>query len=118
MPTMKLNSTKRNFVRLMLVTGSTLATIVGAQSLAALDTSPSSTSRAAAQTDSNIQAQAPNSLQSLFGLPDNSGVTLEQVSPGVYMLVPSNQAPSSSSSSSISGQTTTSRPRIHSRSSR
>lgn len=43
MPPTKLTSTKRFAVRLSLVTGSTVATIIGAQSLAALDQRPAST---------------------------------------------------------------------------
>jgi len=46
----KLNTSKRNAVRLALVTGSTLAAIIGAQNLAALGAAP-----AAAIADSSAQ---------------------------------------------------------------
>jgi hypothetical protein len=60
----KLNSTKRFAVRLSLVTGSTLAAIIGAQSLAALDrtTAPSQNVAQAQQQLFDPNATTSNSL--------------------------------------------------------
>jgi hypothetical protein len=89
MSSLKLDSTKRNAVRLTLITGSTLATIIGAQSLAALGSSSLSTSNAAVPSSSGFQAQLPNSSQSFSGIFGDDGATLEEIGPGIYVLRPS-----------------------------
>jgi hypothetical protein len=89
MASVKLDSTKRNIVRLTLVTGTTLATIIGAQSLAALGTPSSAVSNAAPQANSGFQSQAPNSQSPFLGSSGEGGMTLEQIAPGVYVLRPS-----------------------------
>jgi hypothetical protein len=89
MASIKLDSTKRTVVRLTLVTGSTLATIIGAQSLAALGSPTSSTANAALPADSGFQSQAPNVQQPFSGFSDDGGMTLEQIGPGLYVLRPS-----------------------------
>lgn len=58
MPPGKLNTTKRFAVRLSLVTGSTLATIVGAQSLASLNKLPAATSDPVLPAAVDLQTQA------------------------------------------------------------
>jgi hypothetical protein len=127
MSSLKLDSTKRNAVRLTLITGSTLATIIGAQSLAALGSSSLSTSNAAVPSDSGFQSQLPGSSQSFSGIFGDDGATLEQIGPGVYVLRPSggegeflpgignSQTLLPSSPNSSQGST---RLRIHTRSSR
>jgi hypothetical protein len=89
MSSIKLDSTKRTAVRLTLVTGSTLATIIGAQSLASLGSPTSSTANAALPSNSGFQLQAPDSQQPFFGLSDDGGMTLEEIGPGVFILRPS-----------------------------
>jgi hypothetical protein len=89
MSSLKLDSTKRNAVRLTLITGSTLATIIGAQSLAALGSSSLSTSNAAVPSDSAFQSQLPGSSQSFSGVFGDDGATLEEIGPGIYVLRPS-----------------------------
>jgi hypothetical protein len=91
MASVKLDSTKRTIVRLTLVTGSTLATIIGAQSLAALGTPSAGVSNAAPQASSGFLSQAPNSQSPFFGSSDDGGMTLEQIAPGVYVLRPSGE---------------------------
>jgi len=89
MASIKLDATKRTVVRLTLVTGSTLATIIGAQSLAALGSPTSSTANAALPAGSGFQSQAPNDQQPFSGFSDDGGMTLEQIGPGVFVLRPS-----------------------------
>jgi hypothetical protein len=74
MPPAKFTSTKRFAVRLSLVTGSTLATIIGAQSLASLD------KQAGAVPDPTTPMVSDPQLQSSFStiggqLPKSSDVT-------------------------------------------
>ncbi len=57
----KLNSTKRFAVRLSLVTGSTLATIIGAQSLAALDRTSAPSQDVVSPALAQLQPQSFNS---------------------------------------------------------
>jgi hypothetical protein len=127
MSSLKLDSTKRNIVRLTLVTGSTLATIIGAQSLAALGSSSPATSNAAVPANSGFQSPLPGSPQSFSGLFGDDGATLEQIGPGLYVLRPSDGEGQllpgigngqSIQPSSPNGSQGSSQPRFHTRSSR
>ncbi len=73
MPSSKLNTPKRNAIRLALVTGSTLAAIIGAQNLAALGTAPAGASQAAVFTQSQSTA---SQQQSFRDDDDNGGITV------------------------------------------
>jgi hypothetical protein len=110
MPSVKLDTTKRNAVRLALVTGSTVAAIIGAQSLIALDNGAPATANAS-QIDSSFQSQQSNTSQ--FFSDDNERGQLQEISPGVFLFNPSGQ--NSQSLSNTTGQTLR---RPHSRSSR
>jgi hypothetical protein len=111
MSSVKLDTTKRNAVRLALVTGSTVAAIIGAQSLIALDTGAGTATANASQVDTSFQAQQPSSSQFLSG--DNEGGQFQEVSPGVFLFNPNGQ-----SSQSLSTTTTQTFRRPRSRSSR
>ncbi len=108
MSSVKLDTTKRNAVRLALVTGSTLAAIIGAQSLIALDSKPAATANAS-QADTSFQFQQSDS-QRFFSGDDEEGA--QEVSPGIFLLRPSGQNLGSSSTGQSSQR------RIHTRSSR
>jgi pyridoxine/pyridoxamine 5'-phosphate oxidase len=108
MSSVKLDTTKRNAVRLALVTGSTLAAIIGAQSLIALDSAPKATANAS-QADASFQFQPSNSQQ-FFSGDDESGS--EENSQSIFLLRPSGQTIGSSSTGQSSQR------RIHTRSSR
>jgi hypothetical protein len=118
MSSVKLDTTKRNSVRLALVTGSTVAAIIGAQSLIALDkgaTTP--TANAASQTNSSVQSQRSNSSQSQFFSDDGEGGQFQEISPGVFLFNPTGQSSQSlqnSQSSSNSITQTIRRPRSRS----
>jgi hypothetical protein len=100
MSSVKLDTTKRNAVRLVLVTGSTVAAIIGAQSLIALDKGAPATANAS-QTDSSFQSQQQSNSSQLFS---NEGeAEFQEISPGVFLFNPSGQ--SSQSFSNITGQT-------------
>jgi hypothetical protein len=120
MSSVKLDTTKRNSVRLALVTGSTVAAIIGAQSLIALDkgaTTP--TASAASQTNSSFQSQQSNSSQSQFFGDDGEGGQFQEISPGVFLFNPTGQSlQSSQSSQSFSNPTTQTIRRPRTRSSR
>ena len=119
MSSVKLDTTKRNAVRLALVTGSTVAAIIGAQSLIALDKGAPATANASQiNSNSSFQSQQPSSSQ--FFSDDGEGGQFQEVSPGVFLFNPSGQNSQSSqnsqSLSSIFGQT--SQRRFSTRSSR
>jgi hypothetical protein len=88
MSSVKLDTTKRNAVRLALVTGSTVAAIIGAQSLIALDSASTATANTS-QADASFQLQQPNSQQ-VFSDDNESG--FQEVSPGVFLFRPSGQS--------------------------
>ena len=111
MSSVKLDTTKRNAVRLALVTGSTVAAIIGAQSLIALDNGAPATANAS-QIDSSFQPQQSNTSQ--FFSDDNEGSQFQEISPGVFLFNPSGQ--NSQSFSNTTNGLTIRRP--HSRSSR
>jgi hypothetical protein len=105
MPSNKLNTSKRNAVRLALVTGSTLAAIIGAQNLAALGTAPSVTSQAAITT----QSQTTTSQQQSFRSSGEADDDHEERATGISVLRPSGQTSTTSTQ-----QSTTRRPTTHS----
>jgi hypothetical protein len=87
MSSVKLDTTKRNAVRLAIVTGSTVAAIIGAQSLIALDKGAPATVNAS-QVDSSFQSQQSNTSQ--FFSNEGEG-QFQEVSPGVFLFNPSGQ---------------------------
>lgn len=92
---MKMTSTKRFAVRTVLITGTTLATIIGAQALASLDET------AFSKTPPAIVAPAELSLQSTNGtavLPSVSQAPA--VAPDIVILRHAEQVPSVSSAAS------------------
>lgn len=113
MSSLKLDTTKRNAVRLALVTGSTVAAIIGAQSLIALDSAPKAAASVSQPSDSSsqLQFQQPDSEQSFFG---DDGSSIVEIAPGVFAIRPAGQ--DSQSFSTTNGQST--QPRIRTRSSR
>jgi hypothetical protein len=117
MSSAKFDTTKRNSVRLALVTGSTIAAIIGAQSLIALDKGgTTSTANAASQTNSVFQSQQSNSSQPQFFSDDGEGGQFQEISPGVFLFNPTGQ--SSQNSQSFSNPTTQTLRRPRTRSSR
>jgi hypothetical protein len=115
MSSVKLDTTKRNAVRLALVTGSTVAAIIGAQSLIALDSGATTPTANASQINSSLQSQQPSTSQ--FFSDGNEGGQFQEVSPGVFLFSPTGQSSQSSQSSqSFSNPTvqTVRRPRTRS----
>jgi hypothetical protein len=85
---MKMTSTKRFAVRTALVTGTTLATIIGAQALASLDET------AFSQTPPAMVAPAELSLQSTDGVVFPSASQSPAAAPNIVILRHAGQAPS------------------------
>jgi hypothetical protein len=106
MPPTRMTSTKRFAVRLSLVTGSTLATIIGAQSLAALDRQPTVTPTSAVENAADLLL-ADNAqhlpLLTSTAVNDPSVVTV-YAAPSITIL----RHPSQSSTSGASSQTASS----------
>ena len=100
MSSTKLNTSKRNAVRLALVTGSTLAAIIGAQNLAALGSAPSAISQAALPSDAAFQSQPSTSQQQSARLSGEEDDDHEGRTPSISVLRPSGQPSASSTQQS------------------
>ncbi|WP_119070643.1 hypothetical protein [Aggregatilinea lenta] len=115
----KLTTSKRFLVRLSLVTGSTLAAIIGAQSLASLDLQSTSRAVEAAQTvDTSTAAQVAPTItiirhdadDTVLSVDeDDSAATVTIAPPVPVQVVPSNASSSTSSQFSSQPRTRSSR---------